>query len=130
MRLTVLGSGTVAPSASRTAAAHWVEASDVRLLLDCGAGTLQRAAQFCIPWHTVTHVAISHAKIDSDHLEGFRRAHEKCGLKALHVTDTVPQTEEFLGLPFVVLHSLARRFATTINRLHYNQSVSELFYRL
>jgi ribonuclease BN (tRNA processing enzyme) len=60
MRLTVLGSGTVAPTADRTAAAHWLEAGDVRLLLDCGAGTLVRAAQFGIPWHAATHVAISH----------------------------------------------------------------------
>jgi ribose-phosphate pyrophosphokinase len=77
-----------------------------------------------------THVAISHAKVDGDHLDGFRRASVECGLKALHVTDTIPQTEEFLSLPFVKLHPLARRYATTINRLHYNQSVSELFYRL
>ena len=33
MELTVLGSGTVAPSAGRTAPAHWVSAASVRLLL-------------------------------------------------------------------------------------------------
>ena len=60
MRLTVIGSGTVAPSKNRTAAAHWVESGAVRLLLDCGAGTLHRAATFGVPWDQVTHVAISH----------------------------------------------------------------------
>jgi len=60
MILTVLGSGTVAPSPTRTAAAHWVEADDVRLLMDCGAGFLHRAALFEVPWHTVTHVALTH----------------------------------------------------------------------
>lgn len=64
MRLTVLGSGTVAPTPDRTAAAHWIEAGDVRLLLDCGAGTLHRAATFGIAWDQVTHVAISHFHID------------------------------------------------------------------
>lgn len=58
--LTVIGSGTVAPSAQRTAPAHWVEVDGVRLLLDCGAGTLHRAALFGIPWSTTTHVAITH----------------------------------------------------------------------
>ncbi len=64
MQLTVLGSGTVAPTADRTAAAYWVETGCVRLLLDCGAGTLHRAALFDIPWSTATHVAISHFHLD------------------------------------------------------------------
>ena len=77
-----------------------------------------------------THVAISHPKLDQESITRFVRSHEKHGLKEFHVTDTIPQTQDFLSLPFVQLHSLARQFATTINRLHYNQSVSELFYRL
>lgn len=60
IRLTVLGTGTVAPSPERTAPAHWVETQDARVLLDCGPGTLHRAAAFGVPWHDVTHVAISH----------------------------------------------------------------------
>lgn len=31
-----------------------------RLLLDCGAGTCHRLAQFGLPWFSVTHIAISH----------------------------------------------------------------------
>ena len=64
MDLTVLGSGTVAPTGQRTAAAHWLEAGTVRLLLDCGAGMLHRAAQFEVPWAETTHVAITHFHID------------------------------------------------------------------
>lgn len=60
MELIVLGSGTVAPSAQRTAPAHWVTTGDVRLLLDCGAGVLHRAAQLGIPWPAVTHIALTH----------------------------------------------------------------------
>lgn len=60
MELTVLGSGTVAPSVGRTAPAHWVSAGSVRLLLDCGAGVLHRAAQFGVDWPGVTHVALTH----------------------------------------------------------------------
>lgn len=58
--VTVLGSGTVAPSAGRVAPAHWVEAGALRVLLDCGAGALHRAAGLAVPWQTVTHVAITH----------------------------------------------------------------------
>ena len=76
------------------------------------------------------HVAISHAKIGREYIPRFIEASEKWGLAALHVTDTIPQVPEFLDLPFVILHPLADRFACTINRLHYNQSVSEVFYRL
>lgn len=60
MELTVLGSGTVAPSAHRTAPAHWVTTGDVRLLLDCGAGMLHRAARHAVPWPSLTHVALTH----------------------------------------------------------------------
>jgi ribonuclease BN (tRNA processing enzyme) len=62
--LVVIGSGTVAPSARRTAPAYWVEAGATRLLLDCGAGTLHRAAALDLPWHTVHHVAITHFHAD------------------------------------------------------------------
>ena len=62
--LTVLGSGTVAPSATRTAPARWVEAGTVRLLMDCGAGALHRAAALGVPWNTVTHVALTHFHVD------------------------------------------------------------------
>ena len=64
MQLTILGSGTVAPTHDRAASGYWLEAPDVRMLLDCGAGTLQRAATFDIPWADVTHVAITHFHVD------------------------------------------------------------------
>ncbi|NIM48432.1 MAG: MBL fold metallo-hydrolase [Gemmatimonadales bacterium] len=60
MDLTVLGSGTVAPTSERTAPAYWVSAPPVQLLLDCGAGTLHRAVTYQIPWAEVTHLAITH----------------------------------------------------------------------
>lgn len=62
--LTVLGSGTVAPVAARAAPAHWVEAGPMRLLFDCGAGALHSAARHGIPWHTASHVAVTHFHVD------------------------------------------------------------------
>lgn len=60
----VLGSGTLAPSGARVAPSHWVQAGDVGLLLDCGAGTLHRAAEFGVPWWDVSWVAITHFHVD------------------------------------------------------------------
>ncbi len=60
MRLTVIGSGTVAPSADRAGPSYWIETGGLRLLLECGPGMLHGAARLGIPWGTATHVMISH----------------------------------------------------------------------
>jgi len=60
MELVTVGTGTVAPSARRTAPCHWVSRGDLRILLDCGAGALHRLAEFGLPWQDVTHVILSH----------------------------------------------------------------------
>lgn len=64
MRLTTIGTGTAAPHPSRVAAAHLVETEDVRLLLDCGSGTVHRMAALGIEWSSITHVAITHFHAD------------------------------------------------------------------
>ncbi len=64
MELVILGSGSVAPSPERTAPAYWITAGNTKLLLECGAGTLHRAAAQGIPWSEATHVAISHFHVD------------------------------------------------------------------
>ncbi|NLB54482.1 MAG: ribose-phosphate pyrophosphokinase [Lentisphaerae bacterium] len=73
------------------------------------------------------YVAVSHLKVKKEYLPGFLEAHEKYGLKEVHVTDTIPQIPDLLGLSFLRMHSLAALFAMTINRLHYNQSISRVF---
>jgi ribonuclease BN (tRNA processing enzyme) len=64
MELVVIGSGTVAPSPDRTAPAHLVTTGNTRLLLDCGAGTMHRAASLGIPLSEITHVALTHFHVD------------------------------------------------------------------
>lgn len=64
MTLTVLGSGTLLPDAHRASAAHYLEASDVRLLLDCGSGALHGFARHGINWRRITHVALTHFHVD------------------------------------------------------------------
>ena len=64
MRLVTVGTGTVSPHAERTSAAHWLEVGQVRLLMDCGAGTCHRLQQFGLPWFDITHIAITHFHAD------------------------------------------------------------------
>jgi ribonuclease BN (tRNA processing enzyme) len=60
VELITIGTGTVAPSARRSSAAHFVRRDGVRLLLDCGPGTLHRLAACALPWQEITHVALTH----------------------------------------------------------------------
>ncbi len=68
-------------------------------------------------------------KITEEHLGKLVEAHEKYGLVELHTTNSIPPDEAISSLDFVIRHTLSNRFASAINRLHYNQSVSELFGR-
>jgi len=64
MRLTVLGTGTIAFSPTRSCSGYYVEAGDARLLMDCGAGTARRLAELGVAWQQITHVALTHFHID------------------------------------------------------------------
>jgi ribonuclease BN (tRNA processing enzyme) len=64
MRLTTLGTGTIALSPTRACAGSLVETGEVRLLLDCGSGVTRRLAELALPWSDVTHVALSHFHVD------------------------------------------------------------------
>ena len=64
MRILVLGSGTLRPSPSRGSPAYWIEEGPLKILLDCGAGTLRSLARFGLPWEETTHVLLSHFHTD------------------------------------------------------------------
>ena len=64
MKLTILGSGTGVPSGERNSAGYFLETGDVRLMMDCGAGTVHALARFGLPWKSMTHLFISHFHAD------------------------------------------------------------------
>jgi ribonuclease BN (tRNA processing enzyme) len=64
MRLTTVGTGTIALSPSRACAGYLVESGNVRLLLDCGSGVARRLAELALPWAGITHVALTHFHVD------------------------------------------------------------------
>ncbi len=76
------------------------------------------------------YAAVTHFKVNNENIGKFIDANKNYGLKELHITDSIPQKKEILDHKFVIQHSLAGVFATTINKLHYNQSVSRIFSRL
>ena len=60
LALVTVGTGTVAPHPARSSPAHWLERGDLRVLMDCGAGTLRRLAEFGLPWQHVSHLVLTH----------------------------------------------------------------------
>ena len=63
-RLTVVGSGTLVPSATRACACHLVEVPGAMVLLDLGPGAVHGLARVDKPWWEVTHVVFTHYHAD------------------------------------------------------------------
>ncbi|WP_455382980.1 ribose-phosphate diphosphokinase [Salinispira pacifica] len=95
------------------------------------AGTVRELVRILVEEKGIeeVHLGISHNLCLPDALETVVEMHERLGLAELVVTDSIPQTPEFSSLPFLSVRSLSQMFALTINRIHYNRSVSEVFIR-
>lgn len=61
---TLVGSGTLLPSATRGSAAHHLRTSTASVLLDCGSGTLHGLARAGIDWMGIDVIALSHYHTD------------------------------------------------------------------
>ncbi len=77
-----------------------------------------------------TYVALSHMKLTRKNISRMIDAHENYGVKEVHITDSIPQSNELLSLDFVKVHPLAERVMYTINRLHYDRSITALYHRI
>jgi ribonuclease BN (tRNA processing enzyme) len=64
VKITILGTGTIAFSPDRSCAAYYLEAGDARILMDCGSGTCRRLAELGIAWQQLTHVVLTHFHVD------------------------------------------------------------------
>jgi ribonuclease BN (tRNA processing enzyme) len=64
VKLTVLGTGTIAFSPTRSCSGYYVEAGGAKVLMDCGSGISRRLAELGIDWHAITHFVLSHFHID------------------------------------------------------------------
>ena len=75
------------------------------------------------------YLGVSHNLCVGQARERLSDLHENYGLRQVVVTNSIPQTPEFEELPFVKVKCLSDTMSRTINRIHYNRSVSEVFYR-
>ena len=63
-RLTVIGSGTLVPSADRASPCHLVESGSEMLLLDLGPGAVHGLARHGKPWWKISHIVLTHYHTD------------------------------------------------------------------
>ncbi|RPJ04197.1 MAG: ribose-phosphate pyrophosphokinase, partial [Spirochaetaceae bacterium] len=73
------------------------------------------------------YIGVSHNLSVGKARERLVELHEKYNLQEVLFTNSIPQSEDFLSLPFVRITCLSDILARTINRIHYHRSVSELF---
>jgi ribose-phosphate pyrophosphokinase len=75
------------------------------------------------------YLGVSHNLCVGDACRRLSSLYEGYGLKRVVVTNSIPQTGEVTSLPFITVKCLSDALSRTINRIHYNRSVSEVFYR-
>lgn len=73
------------------------------------------------------HLGISHNLCREEALLRLQELHRDYRLKRVVITDSIPQSGRYTKLPFLSIRSLADTLCRTINRIHYNRSVSDLF---
>jgi ribose-phosphate pyrophosphokinase len=74
------------------------------------------------------YLGVSHNLCMEAAHERLLNLHADYHLQEVVITNSIPQTEEFRALPFVSVRCLSDTLSRTINRIHYNRSISELFY--
>lgn len=62
MRLTILGSGTIAWDSGRACSSYHVRAGDRSVLFDCGSGSLKRCVDAGIDFFDLDAIALSHTR--------------------------------------------------------------------
>jgi ribose-phosphate pyrophosphokinase len=74
------------------------------------------------------HIGASHNLCNKKALGRMKKLHTDYRLKELIVTDSIPQTQDFLDLPFLRIESLADTLVHVINSIHYNRSLGRSSY--
>lgn len=88
-------------------------------------GTVEATVKKLVQDHGLEEIylGVSHNLCSDEALERLRMLHERCGLRRMVVTDSIPQTEAYVELPFLEVRSLSDPLARVINRIHYNRPV-------
>jgi len=64
VELTILGSGTCAPTKERSCASYFLQIEDVNILLDIGFGAIRRMMEAGIDYRQIDYVLCSHTHLD------------------------------------------------------------------
>ncbi len=80
MRLTVLGSGTCVPSARRGAPGYYLEAGGMKVIVDCGSGTVRQLVRAGKDYRDIDAILLTHTHPD-------------------HVSDLTPLIHALVGTP-------------------------------
>ncbi len=92
-------------------------------------GTVYELIERLVERHGIQEVryAVSHNRCVPAALDRLQELHDRYGLRQVVVTNSIPQTKAFEDLPFLSVRCLSDAFSRTINRIHYDRSVSEAF---
>ena len=93
------------------------------------AGTITEVVEALVREKGIEEVqlAASHNLCLPDTIDRLDRLHREFNLSKVVVTNSIPQTDEFDSLDFFHTRCLSDVLCQTINRIHYNRSVSEIF---
>lgn len=75
------------------------------------------------------YLGVSHNLCSGRAYPRLMEAHEQFNLREMVVTNSIPQTAPYKELPFFTVHCLSDSLSRAINRIHFNRSVSEVFFR-
>jgi ribose-phosphate pyrophosphokinase len=73
------------------------------------------------------YFCVSHSRCVPQARERLLDLHANYGLREVIVTNSIRQTKAFAELPFVSVRCLSEALSRTINRIHYDRSVSQVF---
>jgi len=92
-------------------------------------GTLKNLVESLVEEHGIreVYVGISHNRCLPLAKKLLQDLYAKNHIQEVNVTNSMPQTPDFTSLPFVSVCCLSETLARTINRIHTNTSVSDVF---
>lgn len=104
----------------------------IAIILDdmiAGGGTVSELTKKLVMEYGIeeVYIAVSHNLCLPDAYSRLVELNRDYCLKGVVVTNSIPQTEEFVNLPFFESLCLSGYLCRTINSIHYNRSVSAVF---
>jgi ribose-phosphate pyrophosphokinase len=106
----------------------------IAIILDdmiSGGGTIDALIRKLVEEKNIQEIylGVSHNLCVGKAYERLKALHQNFGLKQVIITNSIPQTKQFMLLPFVTVRCLSEFLVKTINRIHHERSVSQVFYR-